>query len=313
MLILHFKRSLTMKSASKPFIPKEPGPSRNFRDKTFSLFFLVPSLLFVGTVVVYPFFTGLIYSLKNGNLFKQGDFIGLANFIKVFQMPEFWAAMRFSLIFALMGVLGSYLLGLSLALLLNSDIPCRSFFRAAILIPWIIPSIVSLVSWKWLLGDQQSIINLLLGRVGIQPIMFLADPTWAIISVGVVKIWRSFPFMMISLLAVLQTVPQDQYESAHIDGANRFQSFRYITWPNLVPITIICGILMTIWSVNDFDTIFLLTNGGPFDVTQNIIVMAYKYAFTKNDIGLSSAMAIIIMVILMFMSNSVLKRQNEQV
>lgn len=284
----------------------------DIRDKILSFLFLLPSISFISLIILYPLFTGLTYSFKNSTMFDAGTFVGLSNFVKVFELPDFWNALRFSLIFSVISVLGSYSLGLMIALLLNMDVPLRSFFRAAILIPWIIPSIVSIVAWRWLLGDQQSIANVVLGWFGIKPILFLADQNWAVVSVSLVKIWRSFPFMMVSLLAVLQTIPHEQYEAARIDGAGRFQTFRYVTWPNLIPITVVCGILMTIWSVNDFDTIYLLTNGGPFDVTQNIIVLAYKYAFTKNDIAAGSAMAIIAMVLLMTLANFVLKNQKEQ-
>lgn len=282
------------------------------RDRMLSFFCLLPSIVFICLIVIYPLFTGLMYSVKNSTMFDSGTFVGLKNFIKVFQLTDFWNALRFSLIFSVLSVIGSYSVGLTIALLLNMDVPFRSFFRAAILIPWIIPSIVSIVSWRWLLGDQQSLVNTVLGWFGINPILFLADQNWAVVSVSIVKIWRSFPFMMVSILAVLQTIPEEQYEAAYLDGASRFQSFRYVTWPNLVPITIVCGILMTIWSVNDFDTIYLLTSGGPFDVTQNIIIMAYKYAFTKNDIASSSAMAIIAMAILMVLANFALKEQKER-
>lgn len=282
------------------------------RDRMLSISCLLPSVVFISLIILYPLFTGLMYSVKNSTMFDSGTFVGLKNFIKVFELTEFWNALRFSLIFSILSVIGSYSAGLAIALLLNKDVPFRSFFRAAILIPWIIPSIVSIVSWRWLLGDQQSLVNTALGWVGINPILFLADQNWAVISVSLVKIWRSFPFMMVSLLAVLQTIPEEQYEAAYLDGANRFQSFRNVTWPDLVPITIVCGILMTIWSVNDFDTIYLLTSGGPIDVTQNIIIMSYKYAFTKNDIASSSAMAIIAMVILMVLANLALKDKKEK-
>jgi len=283
----------------------------NQKTKLFSFLFILPSLCFISLIVIYPLFTGLSYSFRDGTLLEMGDFVGLQNYIRVFQMPSFASAVKFSLMFSVISVFGSYSLGLGIALLLNTDLPGRSFFRAAILIPWIIPSVVSVVAWRWLLGDQNSIANAALGLFGIKPILFLADPFWAVISVSIVKIWRSFPFMMVSILAVLQTIPAEQYEAADLDGANSFQSFRYVTWPNLTSITVVCAILMTIWSVNDFDTIYLLTNGGPFEATQNIINLAYRYAFTKNDISASSAMAIIAMLFMMILSTIMMKKQNK--
>lgn len=282
------------------------------RDRALSFFFLLPSVACTGLIIMYPLISGILYSLKDSTLFDDGSFVGLESFMRVLSMPAFWRAMRFSAEFSILGVAGSFAIGLLLALLLNNDIPARSFFRAALLIPWIVPSIVSVVAWRWLLGDTSGMANMILGWFHIKPILFLADRNWAVISVSVVKIWRSFPFIMISILAVLQTIPGEQYEAARIDGANRRQTFRFVTWPNLVPITIVCGILMTIWSVNDFDTIYLLTNGGPFEATQNVVVMAYKYAFVKNDISAGSAMAIITMVVLMILANIVMKVQRSQ-
>ena len=280
--------------------------------KLFAFFFLLPSLFFVGLIALYPLVTGLSYSFREGTMLQMGGWVGLKNYIRVFSLPSFAKAVRFSVMFSLFSVIGSYTMGLGLALLLNSDIPGRNFFRAAILIPWIIPSVVSVVAWRWLLGDQSSLINTALGFIGIKPILFLADPFWATVSVSVVKIWRSFPFMMVSILAVLQTIPAEQYEAATLDGAGSVQSFRYVTWPNLRSITIVCAILMTIWSVNDFDTIYLLTSGGPFDFTQNIINLSYKTAFVKNDIAASSAMAIIAMVAMMILSVLMQRAQKDQ-
>lgn len=278
-------------------------------DKVLASTFLFPSLLAVLAVIVYPLIVGLLYSVQNGTLFQAGRFIGLANFFQVFTMDDFWNSLRFSVLFALVSVIGSYVLGLLLALFLNKDVPFKNIFRAVILVPWILPSIVGVVAWRWMLGDQQSIVNNLLTGIGFDPVLFLADPSWAFFSVCLVKVWRSFPFMMVSLLAVMQTIPEEQYEAADMDGASGIQRFFFITWPHLVPITVICGILMTIWSVNDFDTIYLLTNGGPVDSTQNMITLAYKFSFTKNDIGIGSAIAILAMVVLMILATFSLNRQ----
>ena len=279
------------------------------KTKLFSFMFLLPSLLFVILIVFYPLFKGISYSFTDGDMFHTGSFVGLRNYITVLKSPDFLSALRFSVVFAFFSVLSSYLIGLGLALLLNTEIPARGFFRATILMPWIIPSVVSVVAWRWILGDQQSIANAILGFFGIEPVLFLASPVWATFSVILVKVWKSFPFMMVSILAVLQTIPEEQYESAKLDGAGSWQTFRYITFPNLKNITLVCFILMTIWSVNDFDTIFLLTKGGPFGSTQNIINLAYTYAFTKNDISAGSTMAIIAMVIMMVLAHFQLKAQ----
>ena len=286
--------------------------SSSNKTRLFAFLFLLPSLLFVALIVFYPLFKGISYSFQDGDMFHSGSFVGLKNYIHVFRSRQFLNALRFSAVFAFFSVIFSYLMGLGIALLLNGEMPARGFFRATILMPWIIPSVVSVVAWRWILGDQQSIANAILGFFGIKPVLFIADPFWATVSVIIVKVWRSFPFMMVSILAVLQTIPEDQYEAAGLDGAGRWQTFRYITLPNLKNISLICFILMSIWSVNDFDTIFLLTNGGPFDSTQNIINLAYAHAFTKNDIASGSTMAIIAMAIMMVLAHFQLQQQQTE-
>ena len=131
-------------------------------------------------------------------------------------------------------------------------------------------------------------------------------------SVILIKIWRSFPFMMVSCLAALQSIDRDMYEAAKIDGAGRWQSFRDITMPQILGISVVMWILMTIWSVNDFETPWLLTQGGPSNATENLIVLAYKYTFTRNDVGVGSSIAVVSMIILMALAFVLLRKQNAE-
>ncbi|MCZ8515486.1 sugar ABC transporter permease [Paenibacillus filicis] len=276
------------------------------------IYYLLPSLLLIVLINFYPFLSGLFYSLSDGSLVKQGSFVGLANYVRLFGMPDFGHSLVFSAIFAFFSVIGSYVIGLGLAVLLNKDFPGRGFFRVALLVPWIVPSIVSIISWRWMLGAQEGLVNTFLVWLGLEPVLFLANEKWAIFTVCLIKIWRSFPFMMVSCLAGLQSIDSALYESAAIDGAGRWKSFVYITLPQLKSISIVCWILMTIWSFNDFDTIWLLTQGGPANATENLIILAYKYTFTKNDVGTGSAMAIIALIILMMLATLFLKNQNKE-
>ncbi|TDF93315.1 sugar ABC transporter permease [Paenibacillus piri] len=274
--------------------------------------FLLPSIILIMMINVYPFLTGLMYSVENGSLLKAGDFIGLDNYAKLMTMPDFWHSLYFSSVFAVFSVIGSYAVGLGLALILNKDIIGRGFFRVALLVPWILPSVVSIVGWRWLIGDQTGLFNTIITGMGFEPVLFLGTERWAIFSVIMIKVWRSFPFMMISLLAGLQTINQELYESAHMDGAGRWQSFWYITLPQLKMITVVCWILMTIWCFNDFDTIWLLTQGGPANATENLIILAYKYTFSKNAVGIGSAISIVSLVILMALALLLLKKQEQE-
>jgi ABC-type sugar transport system permease subunit len=277
----------------------------------FSYYMLLPSILFITFVNLYPFISGFIYSFKDVSMLRTGPFVGVQNYLELFKMGEFWSVMRFSTLFAVIAVVGSYIIGLSLALLLNMDIPGRGILRSLYLLPWITPSIVSMVSWKWLLNSQDSLVNVLLGYIGIKPILFLSTMNWSVFTVCMIKIWRSFPFIMISLLSSLQSISPEYYEAAYIDGVGKFKAFWYITLPHLKQISLVLSILLIIWSFNDFDTLWLLTLGGPSNATQNLILMAYKYAFAKNNMGIGSALCMIIVVILSILTVIMLRNRDE--
>jgi ABC-type sugar transport system permease subunit len=273
---------------------------------------LIPSIALIVIIILYPLATGLYYSLNEGSLLKLDGFVGLDNYLALLSMPDFRHALVFSAIFAVCSVFGSYIIGLGLALLLNQELPGRGFFRVALLLPWVIPSIVSIASWRWLIADQNGLVNQVLALAGVGPIFFLSTGDSAMFSVIMIKIWRSFPFMMVSCLAALQGIDRDIYEAARIDGAGRWQSFRDITMPQILGISVVMWILMTIWSVNDFETPWLLTQGGPSNATENLIVLAYKYTFTRSDVGIGSAIAVVSMIILMTLALLLLRKQRAE-
>jgi ABC-type sugar transport system permease subunit len=270
---------------------------------------LIPSLALILIIEFYPFINGVLFSFHKGTLLGTGAFVGLGDFLRLFNSPSFYNSLRFSFIFAFFNVLVSYVLGLALALFLNLDFPGRGFWRVALLVPWIVPAVVSIVSWKWLIADKGGLVNVILGSFGVGPIYFLSDGRWAIVAVIVIKIWRSFPFMMLSLLAALQVIDKSLYEAGKIDGANNWQLFWNITMPHLKNISIIQAILMVIWSINDFETPFLLTQGGPSSATENLILLSYRYTFGRNDVGLGSAVAILTLIILMVLSTIMMRQQ----
>ncbi len=271
---------------------------------------LLPSIFLIILIELYPFLTGLVYSFQNGSLLAPGSFIGLENYLSTFTDPEFIYALEFSAIFAIFSVIGSYVIGLGLALLLVQDFPLRGLFRVLLIIPWILSSIVTIVSWRWLIQDQHGTINVILGWFHLGPIFFLSDSRWAVVSVIIIKVWRSFPFMMISLIAALQTIDGNLYEAARIDGAGRWAAFRSVTFPGIQNISIVLWILMTIWSVNDFETPWLLTQGGPSNATESLMILAYKDTFARNSVGSGSAVAFISLIILMVLAIVMMRFRN---
>jgi ABC-type sugar transport system permease subunit len=270
---------------------------------------LLPSLAIICLIEFYPFLTGVSYSLHKGTLLNTGNFVGFDNYLRLFNSPDFYHSLYFSFIFALFNVVLSYLIGLGLALFLNLDFPGRGLCRVLLLLPWIVPAVVSVVSWKWLIADRGGLANIMLNTFGLGPIYFLSQSEWAMVAVIVIKIWRSFPFMMLSLLAQLQVIDRTLYEAGKLDGAGHWQLFWHITLPHLRNISIVQAILMVIWSINDFETPYLLTQGGPSSATENLILLSYRYTFGRNDIGRGSAVAILTLILLMGLATLMLREQ----
>jgi ABC-type sugar transport system permease subunit len=304
-------KAMPLKVSQRSQAAAAPALARNLnrRFQPLPYLLLLPSLALIFIIEFYPFINGISFSFHKGTLLGTGVFVGFGNYVRLFNSPSFYNSLWFSFTFAFFNVLISYLLGLALALFLNLDFPGRGFCRVALLIPWIVPSVVSIVSWRWLIADRGGLVNILLGSIGIGPIYFLSQSGWAMVAVIVIKIWRSFPFMMLSLLAALQVIDRTLYESGRLDGANRWQLFWHITLPHLKNISIIQAILMIIWSINDFETPYLLTQGGPANATENLILLSYRYTFGRNDVGLGSAVAILTLIVLMALSTIMMRQQ----
>ncbi|CAN7760371.1 carbohydrate ABC transporter permease [Rhizobium leguminosarum] len=281
-------------------------------DLRMTLLLLLPSLILMIVVIGYPMIQGFWYSFTNGSLLKAGKFVGLRNYGKLLADPSFWHALRFSLYFAVANIVGCYSLGLGLALLLQKDFPGRGLFRVLLLLPWIVPSLVAIVSWRWMINDDKALFNQIIVFFGGDPVYFLSSSNWTIAMVIVIKIWRSFPFMLLSLLAALQTIDRTLYEAADIDGATKWQSFRHVTMPAISGISVVLCLLMTVWTVNDFDTPWLLAQGGPANATENLVVLAYRYTFARNDVGMGAAVSFVTLAILMVIFTVVLRLQREK-
>ncbi|MGO4569598.1 carbohydrate ABC transporter permease [Rhizobium sp. 2YAF20] len=281
-------------------------------DLQMTLLLLLPSLILMIVVIGYPMIQGFWYSFTNGSLLKAGKFVGLRNYGKLLSDPSFWHALRFSLYFAVANIIGCYSLGLGLALLLLKDFPGRGLFRVLLLLPWIVPSLVAIVSWRWMINDDKALFNQIIVFFGGDPVYFLSSSNWTIAMVIIIKIWRSFPFMLLSLLAALQTIDRTLYEAADIDGATKWQSFRHVTMPAISGISVVLCLLMTVWTVNDFDTPWLLAQGGPANATENLVVLAYRYTFARNDVGVGAAVSFVTLAILMVIFAVALRLQREK-
>jgi multiple sugar transport system permease protein len=295
--------------------PGSQRPPRRARvsGRTWTLVaFAVPSLILLLLLNLYPVIYAGIQSVRNGDLIDPGEFVGLQNYANVLQSESFWNAARFTLIFTIVGVFGSWLIGLGLALLLRTKVPAGGVFKVLLLLPWIVPVVVSAAAWNWLVATPQSPMPILAQALGLGNVLFLADPLLAQITVCVFKVWISFPFMMMMMAAALAAVDNNVYEAAKVDGATTWQSFWHITMPLIARSTYISWILMTIFCVNDFPTIFLLTGGGPVSATTSLVVLSYRTVFQDFQTGPGVAIAFLMTLVLVVIS-TVLYRQIRKV
>jgi multiple sugar transport system permease protein len=267
--------------------------------------FALPSLILLLLLNVFPVVYAILQSLQNGTpstLPWDAPFIGLGNYTGVVADPQFRASTIFTLIFTISGVFGSWLIGLGLALLLRTKIPGNTVFKVLLLLPWIVPVVVSSTAWNWLVATPQSPIPVILGLFGAGNVNFLGDPVLAQVVVCIFKVWISFPFMLMMMSSALASVDTNVYEAAKMDGATNWQTFTGVTLPMISRSTYISWVLMTIFCVNDFPTIFLLTQGGPQNATTSLVVLAYQYAFQNFQTGPATAVAFIMTVVLVLVS-----------
>lgn len=287
---------------------------RALRTNRLAYLMLLPAILLTLMVRVYPFLSGLRLSLTDYNLLRPQatKFVGLANYVQLLHDQRFWHALWITVIYSVTSVVISYVIGLALALLLNRAFRGRSFLRSLLLLPWALPVAVTAVTFRWLLNDQSGLINTILLNLRIidEPIQFFATPGMAMFTVILVKIWRNYPFMMVSLLAGLQTIDQELFEAAQIDGADKWNLLRYIIWPALIPVTVILLILQFIYAVNDFETIWLLTKGGPARSTETLVITAYQLAFNGTAFGYAASITVVMLILLFFIGQFFLRWQS---
>ena len=296
-----------------------PGPAarrrrkRRLSTRAWTLIaFAVPSVALLLLINLYPVIYAGIQSVRNGSLIAAGSFVGFDNYRNILSDSTFWHAALFTVIFTVTGVFGSWLIGLGLALLLRTRIPAAGLFRVLLLLPWVVPVVVSATSWNWLVATPQSPFPKLAAALGLGNVLFLANPVLAKVTVCVFKVWISFPFMMLMMNSALASVDTTVYEAAKVDGASNWQSFSLITMPLISRSTYISWILMTIFCVNDFPTIFLLTGGGPVNSTTSLVVLAYRTVFQNFQTGPGVAIAFVMTLVLVVIS-VVLYRQIRKV
>lgn len=267
-----------------------------------SLFFVIlilPSLLLLGGVILWPVLNVFRLSVYDKNLLREATtFVGFENFEFVLHNAEFWAAFKTNIIWTFGVTALSALLGLWASLLLHQKLPFRTIGRGLILFPYVVPTVVAALVFRYIFNDLYGIFNQFIGSFGYAPVAWLSTPNSAMMALILVGTWKFFPFYVIALLARLQVIPEELYEAAQIDGANSMQSFRYITWPSILPIFLLTTLLRIIWTFNKFDIIYLLTGGGPGRSTTTLPILVYRKVFVEYRVGIASAMAVFMFIFL---------------
>jgi ABC-type sugar transport system permease subunit len=261
---------------------------------------LAPTIAILIGLVLYPFIYAIWLALTDKSVGSAGQFVGLRNFAYVIAWPQFSAAVVNTAIFTVCAVAIKLVLGMAVALVLNQRIRGRNFFRAFLLLPWVMPAFVVYLVWRWLYDPLSGLINYALIDLGLiaSPIAFLSDRSTAMTSVIIAHAWRNFPFYAISFLAGMQTISQELYDSAQVDGASRVQQFRYITLPGLYHIIGVVLLLTTIQTANAFEPVYLLTGGGPSDATMVYTMLVYVMGMVNLRLGEAAAVATLFLPLL---------------
>src|SRR5919108_4421375 len=270
------------------------------REAVFSWIMLTPPLLFLLAFLGYPFCYGAYLTFVSRPVAQPATFVGLGNFQKLWVDPIFWKAVWNTFEFTGAATVLKLAGGLGMALVMHQNFRLKGITRAVLLLPFIVPTVLSTVAWQWILDPGMGLFNRLLMFVGLvqQGPSWLGNPTLALVSVIVVNTWRGLPFFGITILAGLQTIPDELMESATIDGAGRWGRFRYVTLPLLMPVIFIVTTFSIIFTFFDFQLVYVLTGGGPANSTHLMATYAYAISMGGGQLGLGSAAALAMVPVL---------------
>lgn len=263
---------------------------------------IAPTVLILTAVIVYPLVSAIylsFFSIYTPTL--KGGWVGLDNYASILSGKSFWFSLWTTVIWTIGTLFLQVVFGVGMALLLNQNILFRSLARSLVLFPYFVSTVVAVLVWRWLFNDLYGILNHLLMTVGIidMPVDWLGRMPNAMLSVITVGAWKFFPFVVIAVLARLQTIPEHLYEAAKIDGAGAVSRFFDVTLPQLRDVLSIVILLRIIWDFKEFDLIYLLTGGGPVDNTRTLPLIVYQQAFSLNQMGMAATYAVAMMVVML--------------
>jgi len=266
--------------------------------------FVAPALLAIGVFFALPVVAALAMSFSDFDIYALADlrnlrFIGLDNYLRLLQTPLFWQALQNTLFFVVVGVPLSIGASLGAALLLHSKLArFKAFYRTALFAPVVTTLVAVAVVWRYLLHTRYGLVNYGLTTLGLAPVDWLGDPTWAMPSIMLMSVWKNFGYNMVILLAALQAIPEDHYEAARLDGANRRQLLRHITLPALAPMLLVVSILTMAGHFQLFAEPYVMTQGGPAQRTVTVLYFMYEEGFKWWSLGSASAVAFVLFLIM---------------
>jgi multiple sugar transport system permease protein len=276
------------------------------REDVLGYLLVTPVVLIVLGLLAYPFVLALSLSLTDKEIGQPATFVGLRNFVTLAQDPVYRQTVRNTIVYTLGAEILKVPIGFALALVLNEKIVLRKVVRSVVLLPWIVPAVLSAMAWSWMFNPNFSILNYLIVHLGIAKtgLNWLTDPSTAMFSVILVNAWRGSPFFGIVLLAALQAIPSDLYEATAVDGAGRWARFRHVTVPLVMPILLISLLLSTIATFSDFNIVYTITGGGPVNSTHVLATFSFAEAIGVGRLGEGAAISLtmfpVLLVLLFF-------------
>lgn len=272
-------------------------------ERSLGYLLVAPVVILMLGLVAYPFCVAVGYALTDRTLADPGVFVGLDNFIDLFDNQIYLQTLRNTVIFTAGSVAMRLVFGVGLALLLNEHFRFRRLIRSAVLLPWIVPTVLGTMAWLWMFNPNFSVLNWMLVHAGLMKDGFnwLTNPDLALFCVTLVNAWRGTPFMAITVLAGLQAIPQDLYDASAIDGAGKFQRFRYVTLPLVMPVLLTALVLSIIWTFSDFGIVYGLTKGGPMNATQVLATLSFQQGLAAGNIGEGAAISLTMLPVLLIL------------
>jgi ABC-type sugar transport system permease subunit len=263
------------------------------RESRSGMIFTIPAALIMSVLLVYPMIYGFFISTQKSNLIDDWQFVGAKYYIQLLTDAEFYGTLKTTALFAA-----------CVAVLVNQKIPLINIFKVILMLPWLFPEVVVALIWKWLFSPLFGLFNYVLFSLGLieSEVDVLGQPRTAFAGVVFVCIWKGYPIVMLMMMAGMKNIPSERYEAAAIDGANKWQQFKHVTFPGLKPVLLVASVLETAWWFKHFTIVWLMTSGGPSGATELVSLEIYLQAFQNFNFGKAAAESVIILFLLMIVS-----------